>query len=177
MVVLYLLTSALISVLNREREDLFSLKSSYQILNVLGLVLFLLLYHADFCSPSSLSLSESSCCDSDFSSSSLRYSATGSSSKLTLRRFFCLGTGLALSFSKCNVRPLEPTWVSFEIILTRNVRHGVQIVPPLFVDLDCGLIVGLTIGSKPLFVCMGNHLADILGVDSVQDCHEVGSVR
>ena len=94
-----------------------------------------------------------------------------------MRRFFCLGTGFAASFSKCIVRPLEPTWVSFEIILTRKERHSVQIVPPLFVDLDCRLLVGLTIGSEPLFVCMGDHLADILGVDGIQDCHEVVSVR
>ena len=39
------------------------------------------------------------------------------------------------------------------------------------------MLVSFTVGSEPLSIGMGDHLADILRMDGVQNCHEVGSVR
>ena len=92
-------------------------------------------------------------------------------------RFFCFGTGFDDSLSRCIVRPLQPERVNLTNILTREIWELVQVIPPLPADLHDLVLVCFSLCWEPFAVCMLYHLADILGIHSVEDCKKILAVR
>ena len=92
-------------------------------------------------------------------------------------RFFCFGTGFDDSLRRCIVRPLQPERVNLTNILTREIWELVQVIPPLPADLHDLVLVCFSLCWESLFVCMLYHLADIVGIHSIEDCEKILAVR
>ena len=61
--------------------------------------------------------------------------------------------------------------------LTGEVRHGLQLLRPELRDLDGLVLPGLPFSCHALLVGEGHQLAEILGLQGVEDVEEVLSSR
>ena len=73
--------------------------------------------------------------------------------------------------------PLRSDIISHEVVLTSEERDGIELLPPIFGDLDAA-VVGLALaGFESLAVGMEDEFGNIVGIEGIQYVEVVGAIR